>query len=367
MRAGARIRVSIPFLPRAVPTRPAYEKGGGLTSPTNTPVPAPCTRLLRYGMATMPDGSRSPTVVYSSFLVDGHPRQPDDEVVSRLAAAGIRAVVTGHQPHGDCPVVMRCVAHDGGGCEEEQGAQRREGAQQEGQAVEDRLPRAPPAESGKEVFFITADTSFSADVRWSDAEALDRFGVAPYPPTPTAAAAAPRLFGNPRGPPPPPRRDPRGDAVVEVVIRAQLRPGERYDGVGEAEAAETGDVAHEVAHEMADEVAHEVAREAQMDSEGWGADDKKYVRLHGVLSNGQRLDCAFDDARGVPEEATLAALEAVSCAVGSAVDEGRWWVKARMPSGGWLLSRGDGYDVTNVLVGGGDSSAKSNVPQREQA
>ena len=48
---------------------------------------------MAYGMARQPDGSRSPTVVYSSYLVDGHPVPAKPEAVQRLTAAGVRVVV----------------------------------------------------------------------------------------------------------------------------------------------------------------------------------------------------------------------------------------------------------------------------------
>ena len=72
----------------------------------------PGGQLLAYGMATRPDGTKSPTVVYASFLVDGHPKPANPVAVQRLRRAGIRALVVGHQPHGDAPVLMRCPSSD---------------------------------------------------------------------------------------------------------------------------------------------------------------------------------------------------------------------------------------------------------------
>ena len=50
-------------------------------------------RLLAYGMDTQPDLTKSPTVVCSSYLVNGHPHRPAARAVERLAEAGVRAVV----------------------------------------------------------------------------------------------------------------------------------------------------------------------------------------------------------------------------------------------------------------------------------
>ena len=129
-----------------------------------------------------------------------------------------------------------------------------------------------------------------------------------------------------------------------------------------------------------------------------------FVRVHGVLSDGRRLDCvvsappdAADCVVGAPphaadalgnvlvgteaEAATAAAAAAdadadadaadasapaepravlsadgsahVGCEVeGGAVLGGRWWIKARLEDGAWLLSRGEGYKVQNAVAGG---------------
>ena len=147
-----------------------------------------------------------------------------------------------------------------------------------------------------------------------------------------------------------------------------------------------------------------------------------FVRVHGILSDGRRLDCvvsappdaadcvvsapphAADCVVGAPphaadalgnvlvgteaEAATATAAAAaaaaavgadaadasaraepravlsadgsahVGCEVaGGAVLGGRWWIKARLEDGAWLLSRGEGYKVQNVelLQVGGSS------------
>jgi len=143
--------------------------------------------LMAYGMARQHDGTPSPTVVYASFLQDGHARPVEPEVVRFLAAGGITTLVTGHQPHGDSPVVMRCATDD-----------------------------------GAELTVVTADTSFSAEVEWTAGDGDgDGDGAArepEFPPGRTVALPTPQ-WGPPRGPPPPPRRQPRGGAAVEVLLR----------------------------------------------------------------------------------------------------------------------------------------------------
>ena len=115
-----------------------------------------------------------------------------------------------------------------------------------------------------------------------------------------------------------------------------------------------------------------------------------FVRVHGVLSDGRRLDCVVSDAptaaeafdgtilvgteadaaTGAAAEAAAAAVDAnatdasapaEACAVlstdgsahvhvGCEVEGGRWWIKARLEDGAWLLSRGEGYRVQNAVL-----------------
>ena len=118
------------------------------------------------------------------------------------------------------------------------------------------------------------------------------------------------------------------------------------------------------------------------------------MRVHGILSDGRRLDCVVSappDAAealgnvlvGTEAEAATAAAAAaaaadadadadaadasapaepravlstdgsahVGCEVASgAVLGGRWWIKARLEDGAWLLSRGEGYRVQNAVL-----------------
>ena len=66
----------------------------------------PGSRLLQYGMGVLPDGTGNPTICYDNFLNNGAPDPPSDGVVSFLNKSGIRLTVTGHQPHGDAPLVI---------------------------------------------------------------------------------------------------------------------------------------------------------------------------------------------------------------------------------------------------------------------
>ena len=245
--------------------------------------------LLSYGMATRPDGSKAPTVVYASYLNDGHPQPARAEAVRRLTGAGIRAVVAGHQPHGDSPVVMRCEEAATGG--------EAAGGEAGGEA----------AVASDGLFVITADTSFSGSVRWTD----EASASAEEEDVPTGGQAPPAAppespFVRPRGPPPSGLPNPRGQAVVEVCLYPRGMPPPPSPPPPSAAPL-------------------------------------PLARLHGVLSDGRRIDCTVsreqeDMGQGGPT-------------VGEAVDGGRWWVKGRLADGsGVLLSKGKGYDVTNVVV-----------------
>ena len=70
----------------------------------------PGADLLQYGMGSIgpPPKVANPTVVYCHWLDDtGHPKAPAPSTVAYLANSGVSKVVTGHQPHGDAPLVIR--------------------------------------------------------------------------------------------------------------------------------------------------------------------------------------------------------------------------------------------------------------------
>ena len=72
-------------------------------------------------------------------------------------------------------------------------------------------------------------------------------------------------------------------------------------------------------------------RSAASRSVGTGPDSR--VRVRGVLSDGRAVDYAPSRE---PELGQLVARA-----------DGEWWVKGRLPSGEFLLSRGKGYRVEN--------------------
>ena len=60
--------------------------------------------LTDYGVD---GGNEGATVVYNSFLDNGNGKPLDKAVQQFLLDSGIVTVVSGHQPHGDCPLVMK--------------------------------------------------------------------------------------------------------------------------------------------------------------------------------------------------------------------------------------------------------------------
>jgi hypothetical protein len=60
--------------------------------------------LMDYGA---PGGNGSRTVVYNNFLDNGNGKHVDVRVQKYLLDGQISQVISGHQPHGDCPLVIR--------------------------------------------------------------------------------------------------------------------------------------------------------------------------------------------------------------------------------------------------------------------
>jgi hypothetical protein len=60
--------------------------------------------LMDYGV---PGGHESRTVVYNNFLDNGNGKHVDVKVQKYLLDGQISQVLSGHQPHGDCPLVIR--------------------------------------------------------------------------------------------------------------------------------------------------------------------------------------------------------------------------------------------------------------------
>ncbi len=175
----------------------------------------PGGRLMAYGMARQPDGSLSPTVVYASYLNDGHPVPLEEEAVRYLARGGVRTVVVGHQPHGDAPVVMKCAGLKG------------DGAQAVAEAEVD---------GACSVTVITADSSFGGDTVWLEdvpegeeppaAPATDAAAGGGHPAwrpageSATAGGMGVQRMPGARGKPPPSGPRPRGESVFDVSLPA---------------------------------------------------------------------------------------------------------------------------------------------------
>ena len=275
----------------------------------------PGGRLMAYGMARQPDGKKSPTVVYASYLADGHPQPPAHEVASRLTAAGVHALLTGHQPHGDAPVVMRCPIRASPGPVDADPTPSPTGASSDTGGDD-------TAEHTDELLVVTADLSFSGSVEWrprsKHVPAL-LAATAPSSPPPPPSQSPAQTFDPPRGAPPPPTDDPRGQAVVEVVV----------DFPAAAPFPSTPSSARYV------------------------QSTQPQVRVHGTLSNGRPIDFTVCKSGGLDDGHSV---------VGRAIDDGRWWVKGILSDGAWLLSRGEGYYVENAeLVTAGPEEPESST------
>jgi len=61
-------------------------------------------KLLNYGV---PGGNSSRTVMYNNHLHNGNCTPPDPEVVAYCFNNSISRIFVGHQPHGECPSVIR--------------------------------------------------------------------------------------------------------------------------------------------------------------------------------------------------------------------------------------------------------------------
>mmetsp|Transcript_18572 Transcript_18572/g.70241 ORF Transcript_18572/g.70241 Transcript_18572/m.70241 type:complete len:214 (+) Transcript_18572:975-1616(+) len=124
--------------------------------------------LLALGMGWHADKSRNPTVIYNNWLSKGSPQPPPPSVASYLRQNGVRFLLSGHQPHGDMPLIVVETFEDGS--------------------------RGP-------VTVITADTSYSRNTRWEG----------------TSAVVAPEGAEAPPG-------DTRGVAVAEILIALRQTP-----------------------------------------------------------------------------------------------------------------------------------------------
>ena len=89
--------------------------------------------LLQYGMNMLPDGSKNPSVVYSSWMKDGMPREDlissnEKSIETLFEKEGVQLILSGHQPVGDMPW---------------------------------------PIQLSNNRWILPCDTSFSGDVRWT--------------------------------------------------------------------------------------------------------------------------------------------------------------------------------------------------------
>ena len=68
----------------------------------------PGSRLGYLGMAVIagPDKQTNPSIIYSSFIEGGMPIDIATSVTERMKIAGIKRLIVGHQPHGDCPTTL---------------------------------------------------------------------------------------------------------------------------------------------------------------------------------------------------------------------------------------------------------------------
>ena len=75
--------------------------------------PQPGSRLIHYGMGWNSDKTVNPTIIYANFLDSkGKYSTISDEAADYCKAAGIKRIIVGHQPVGDCPLPIRAKLTD---------------------------------------------------------------------------------------------------------------------------------------------------------------------------------------------------------------------------------------------------------------
>ena len=98
--------------------------------------------LINYGMGWNKDGKKNPTVVYTSWLKDGMPADTHDDrqgfARDFFSRTGLKLLLSGHSPHGDCPLPIKINCGGGG--------------------------------SGSDSMILTGDTSYSGDCAWANEE-----------------------------------------------------------------------------------------------------------------------------------------------------------------------------------------------------
>eukprot|EP00804_Cyclotella_cryptica_P022870 CCRYP_005065-RA/>CCRYP_005065-RA protein AED:0.02 eAED:0.02 QI:201/1/1/1/0.33/0.25/4/2706/573 len=72
-------------------------------------------KLLQYGMNTLPDRSKNPSVVYSSWMKDGMPLEELEHPCwyEFFRMQGLEVIANGHQPVGDMPWPIQISSSDG--------------------------------------------------------------------------------------------------------------------------------------------------------------------------------------------------------------------------------------------------------------
>ncbi|CAB9524065.1 expressed unknown protein [Seminavis robusta] len=134
---------------------PPEEKGSVWATNGGYSKEFPAYKLTQYGMGWTPDGKRNPTVVYSSWAVDGMPLRfvpgddnKEDSLFARLVReffrqSNIKLILSGHQPQGDMPLPIRIF-------EETQSTTRGHGEDEQLQLG----------------WVLCCDTSYSGDTNW---------------------------------------------------------------------------------------------------------------------------------------------------------------------------------------------------------
>ena len=165
------------------------------------------SRLLQYGMGWFNSGVANKTVVYANYvykdILTGQVglRPPGREMVEKLQKGGIRRVVVGHQPNGDCPLVL--VSGPG---TNEQGWARGSNEGDDG--------KARVGAGAVDFEIIMGDTSYAANTKWE----AGKDGKAP-----SSAVSAQKAYGCALTRVAADEKSTRGSAVSEVLIRLDER------------------------------------------------------------------------------------------------------------------------------------------------